>query len=494
MSNRQTGQRSHRRQRSVAGVESAPPIGGAAACRRLHRLAVDDTDAGSGLATGLSPNLTTEPIMDLLPRAIQPEATVVIMHPAPRRELMRQLSPRATRAVQIQNCIDYLTHVDCAWASARPGRRYRRHDQSPLIIRHVRWVWHPFHTLLSAKKRLFTHVLATARYRSAREAPSPRSYFSFLISSSLIQRRGQSVTTFPAARARTFMTRAVRLSAGVSSGAVAHRPASPDVCDPYDGDRSTRCRNASTAHDVHPNRMYDRRSDVSGPTACVVGCGATLLSSNVGSGSVTFTGKADAKWLPRGIPWLSAITMHSVPLSRFVSPAHASPFLLSPQLKLWGGIEAVRHPEVRFPPDSAVFDDPRSAVVLGVRLLHRCPPAGDRPTPRFNRILLVRSGGSSLDTGAMCQEIYPLILRRSLFLVRKQFASTKASSQSSQRSSSRSASNVHRLTQMPRVSQSRSRRQYVLDDGYLLGKSCQRAPLRRIHRMLSNTERLSIGL
>src|SRR5882724_6252875 len=46
--------------------------------------------------------------------------------------------------------------------------------------------------------------------------------------------------------------------------------------------------------------------------------------------------------------------------------------------------------------------------------------------------------------------------------------------------------------QMPCSSQSRSRRQQVEGCGYSSGKSCQRAPLRRIHRIPSRTPRLSI--
>ena len=44
----------------------------------------------------------------------------------------------------------------------------------------------------------------------------------------------------------------------------------------------------------------------------------------------------------------------------------------------------------------------------------------------------------------------------------------------------------------PCSSQSRSRRQQVEGCGYFSGKSCQRAPLRRIHRIPSRTRRLSI--
>jgi len=53
--------------------------------------------------------------------------------------------------------------------------------------------------------------------------------------------------------------------------------------------------------------------------------------------------------------------------------------------------------------------------------------------------------------------------------------------------------NVRQIfNQTPRSSQSRSRRQHVEGCGNFSGKSCQRAPLRRIHRIPSNTRRFSI--
>src|SRR5580658_5470816 len=47
-------------------------------------------------------------------------------------------------------------------------------------------------------------------------------------------------------------------------------------------------------------------------------------------------------------------------------------------------------------------------------------------------------------------------------------------------------------SQTPCSSQSRSRRQHVEGCGYFSGRSCQRAPLRRIHRIPSRTRRFSI--
>jgi hypothetical protein len=57
-----------------------------------------------------------------------------------------------------------------------------------------------------------------------------------------------------------------------------------------------------------------------------------------------------------------------------------------------------------------------------------------------------------------------------------------------------SAKNARQMvSQTPCSSQSRSRRQHVAGDGNSSGKSCQRAPLRRIHKMPSSTLRSSDG-
>ena len=53
--------------------------------------------------------------------------------------------------------------------------------------------------------------------------------------------------------------------------------------------------------------------------------------------------------------------------------------------------------------------------------------------------------------------------------------------------------NVRQIcNQTPRSSQSRSRRQHVEGCGNFSGRSCQRAPLRRIQRIPSSTRRFSI--
>ena len=75
--------------------------------------------------------------MNLLPRTVEPEATVVEMRRAPRREIVRQLPPGATRSTQVQDRVNYFAQIDAARAPARFGRWNRRRDQSPLPVRQV---------------------------------------------------------------------------------------------------------------------------------------------------------------------------------------------------------------------------------------------------------------------------------------------------------------------------------------------------------------------
>ena len=83
---------------------------------------------------------------------------------------------------------------------------------------------------------------------------------------------------------------------------------------------------------------------------------------------------------------------------------------------------------------------------------------------------------------------------RAPFFAGAKLPSIKASSQSSTPFSSSMERNLrHTSSQTPWSSQSRNRRQQVEGLGYRSGKSCHRAPVRRIHNMPSKTSRLSVG-
>ena len=75
--------------------------------------------------------------MNLLPRAVEPKATVVEVRRAPRRKIVRQLPPGATCSTQVQDRVNNFAQIDAARAPARFGRRNRRLDQSPLLVRQV---------------------------------------------------------------------------------------------------------------------------------------------------------------------------------------------------------------------------------------------------------------------------------------------------------------------------------------------------------------------
>ena len=80
------------------------------------------------------------------------------------------------------------------------------------------------------------------------------------------------------------------------------------------------------------------------------------------------------------------------------------------------------------------------------------------------------------------------------FLAETKLPSAKVSSQSSCDCSSSSDKNLrHILSQKPCSSHFCNRRQQVEGEGYSLGRSFQRAPLRRTQAIPSNTSRLSLG-
>src|SRR5579859_2423261 len=83
---------------------------------------------------------------------------------------------------------------------------------------------------------------------------------------------------------------------------------------------------------------------------------------------------------------------------------------------------------------------------------------------------------------------------RAPFFAGAKLPSRNASLQSSCSRCCSSARNARQMvSQTPRSSQSRSRRQHVAGAGNSSGKSCQRAPLRRIHKIPSSTWRSLAG-
>jgi len=103
--------------------------------------------------------------VNALPRTIEPEAAVVVVHRAPRRKFARQHPPRATGAVEVEDAVDHAAHVDAAMPSAGLGRRDHRRDERPLFVREVRWVERPCHTyVIGSMDASHTHSNTTVAH------------------------------------------------------------------------------------------------------------------------------------------------------------------------------------------------------------------------------------------------------------------------------------------------------------------------------------------
>ena len=83
--------------------------------------------------------------MNLLPGAVDPEQAVVVMHRTPWRQVVRQQTPGAAGAVEVQDSVDHLAHVHLAVSAAGLLGRDMRFDQPPLFVREITGVRIPFH-------------------------------------------------------------------------------------------------------------------------------------------------------------------------------------------------------------------------------------------------------------------------------------------------------------------------------------------------------------
>jgi len=65
------------------------------------------------------------------PTAVESETTVVVMHRAPRRQVVGQQPPGATGSVEIEDAVDHFAHVHRAAAATGFGGGDVLFDQSP---------------------------------------------------------------------------------------------------------------------------------------------------------------------------------------------------------------------------------------------------------------------------------------------------------------------------------------------------------------------------
>ena len=100
-----------------------------------------------------------ERLMNLVPNSLMPIFPVVVMNRWPWRKIMRQHSPGAAGANQVQNSIDNLSQVSGSQSATRLGWWKQRLDQFPLFIRQIAGVGFSVHILLIGHKPTF-HTLS----------------------------------------------------------------------------------------------------------------------------------------------------------------------------------------------------------------------------------------------------------------------------------------------------------------------------------------------
>ena len=105
--------------------------------RGLHRLAVDDGRAGTGLATLSLAQLGVQDVMYPLPGAITTPGTEVMEHDAPRRQVVGQHPPGATSAQHVADGVDDLPTGVGDGSAARFGRWQQGLEQLPFSVAEV---------------------------------------------------------------------------------------------------------------------------------------------------------------------------------------------------------------------------------------------------------------------------------------------------------------------------------------------------------------------
>src|SRR5581483_12496886 len=103
----------------------------------LDTLAVDHCSTRLTFAPEGRTNLKPQAIIDPLDRAISHPLVKVVGDMLPVRQIVGQHAPLATRAVQVQDGVHYLTEIDGAFATWPGGLAQPRFDLCPFVVRQI---------------------------------------------------------------------------------------------------------------------------------------------------------------------------------------------------------------------------------------------------------------------------------------------------------------------------------------------------------------------
>src|SRR5271166_4075254 len=100
----------------------------------LHALAVDDAGRWAGLAPHRLAALHIERVMDAFERSVPCPQIEIVEQRAARRQILRHVTPLATRAQNVHQAVDNFAQIDRALAPAAFGWRDQRRDMRPFGV------------------------------------------------------------------------------------------------------------------------------------------------------------------------------------------------------------------------------------------------------------------------------------------------------------------------------------------------------------------------
>lgn len=102
--------------------------------RALHALGVDNRGCRAGLAPGLLPAQNVESMVNAIERPVLVPAPQVVVHRAPRRQVLWQRRPLAAGAQDVHHTIEHRAHVDRPLVAAALRIQDQRADDRPLFV------------------------------------------------------------------------------------------------------------------------------------------------------------------------------------------------------------------------------------------------------------------------------------------------------------------------------------------------------------------------
>src|SRR5262249_23901055 len=108
-----------------------------ASAGRFHRLGIDNPSAGLPIAPFLLAEIAAQPIVNVLPSPVEAPFSEISIHGLPARVLTGQVTPGASRADDVKDCIDCLSHISDPIAAAKFSGWNQAFDILPFSVGQV---------------------------------------------------------------------------------------------------------------------------------------------------------------------------------------------------------------------------------------------------------------------------------------------------------------------------------------------------------------------